>query len=99
MDGKTIVECKAAAADEATLFMQELLGSVETLSSIAEIHGARTLSDLMCLQSSIIGNAVFDYYPELSAVMDIASGLPSGEHWAKFINTKHLEHRETVGDV
>ena len=47
-------EQKAAAADDAVLFMRELLGSVDTLTGIAEEHGPRTLADLMYLHASIL---------------------------------------------
>ena len=40
-------ERKAQGHERARLFMQELLDSVETLSGIAEQHGARTLADLV----------------------------------------------------
>jgi hypothetical protein len=69
----------------ATLFMQELLDSVENLTSIAEVHGARTLADIVYLQAAILNNGFIDHYPNESAVMTIANSLPSGERWAKFI--------------
>lgn len=43
VDGNTTVEQKAKNADLAAKFMQELLGSVETLTGIADEHGSRTL--------------------------------------------------------
>lgn len=85
VDGTTLIERKAAGADEATRFMQELLDSVETLGGIAEVHGVRTLTDLMHLQSAILRGSFIDSYPDESAAMDIATSLPSGERWAKFV--------------
>lgn len=70
---------------EATLFMQELLWSVETLAGIADEHGARTLADLMYLQDAILNGGFIDHYPDESSVLEVASALPSGERWHKFI--------------
>ena len=76
--------------DWATLFMQELLDSVETLTGIAEQHGARTLADLMYLQNAILSGGFIDHYPGESKVLEIASGLPSGGQWSKFIAVEYL---------
>jgi hypothetical protein len=76
--------------DWATLFMQELLDSVETLSGIAEQHGARSLADLMYLQNAILSGGFIDHCPGESKVLEIASGLPSGEQWSKFIAVEYL---------
>jgi hypothetical protein len=81
-------EQKAAAADDASLFMQELLGSVETLTGIAEEHGPRTLADLMYLQAAILEGGLIENHPEDSAVMQIVSGLPSAARWTKFIGER-----------
>jgi hypothetical protein len=72
------------------LFIQELLDSVETLSGIAEQHGARTLADLMYLQNAILSGGVIDHCPGESKVLEIASGLPSGDQWSKFITVEYL---------
>lgn len=71
-------------------FMQELLDSVETLSGIADQHGARTLADLMFLQNAILSGGFIDCYPGESKVRDIACGLPSGEQWTKFIKVEYM---------
>ena len=76
--------------DWAMLFMQELLDSVETLSGIAEQHGARTLADLMYLQYAILSGGFIDHYPGESKVLEIASGLPSGGRWLEFIAVEFL---------
>lgn len=95
-DGKTLIERKAAAADEANLFMQELTGSVGELIDIANEHGTRTLVDLMDLQAAILSNGVVDHgWPESSA-MEIASSLPSGDRWLKFIQKECVAQRETI---
>jgi hypothetical protein len=70
--------------------MQELLDSVETLTGIAEQHGARTLADLMYLQNAILSGGFIDHYPGESKVLEIASGLPSGGQWSKFITVEYL---------
>lgn len=95
-DGKTTLERKAAAADDAALFMQELLDSVETLLGIANEYGTRTLVDLMYLQAAILDGGFIDQWQEESSAMEIASGLPSGERWAKFIKIEHMTQRETA---
>ena len=97
VDGKTTIERKAAAADDAILFMRELLDSVETLDGIAQSYGTRTLSDLVYLQSAILKGGFVDHYPEESAVMHIAGALPSGERWVGFIKTEHVAQRESSG--
>jgi len=83
-------EHQAQGHDRARLFMQELLDSVETLSGIAEQHGARTLADLMYLQNAILSGGFIDHYPGESKVLEIASGLPSGGQWSKFIAVEYL---------
>ncbi|WP_341744734.1 hypothetical protein [Azonexus hydrophilus] len=91
VDDLTTVEQKAKNADLADKFMQELLESVETLTSIAEEHGSRTLADLMYLQLAIMKGGFIDYYPDESNVLDIARSLTSGEKWASFIKVEYLE--------
>ncbi len=83
-------ERKAQGHDRGRLFMLELLDSVETLTGIAEQHGARTLADLMYLQNAILSGGFIDHYPEESKVLEIASGLPSGGQWSKFIAVEYL---------
>lgn len=83
-------EHQAKGHDRARLFMQELLDSVETLSGIAEQHGARTLADLMYLQNAILSGGFIDHYPGESKVLEIARDLPSGGQWLKFIAVEYL---------
>ena len=83
-------EHQAQGHDRASLFMQELLDSVETLSGIAEQHGARTLADLMYLQNAILSGGFIDHYPGESKVLEIARDLPSGGQWSKFIAVEYL---------
>jgi hypothetical protein len=90
VDGKTIAERRANACEDATLFMQELLDSVETLTGIADDYGARTLADLMYLQQAILSGGFIDHCTGESTVLGIASGLPSGEKWATFITVDYM---------
>lgn len=78
-------ENKPFGSAQARLFMRELLDSVETLTGIADEHGAQTLSDLMYLQNAILSGGFIDHYPGESSVLDIAAALPSGDLWTKFI--------------
>lgn len=96
IDGKTISERKGAAADDAVMFMDELLDSVETLSSIADAFGQRTLVDLMYLQNAILKGNYIDGYPQESAVLDIARKLPSGNRWSTFIKMEDVEKQEVI---
>lgn len=77
-------------APAAKLFFDELLDSVETLTGIADEHGARTLADLMYLQNAIMENGFVDHYPGESKVLEIASALPSGDRWAQFVKVEQL---------
>jgi hypothetical protein len=76
---------KASGKYAAVLYFQELLDSVESLTGIAEEHGARTLADLMYLHHAILTGGFIDQYPDESKVLEIASALPSGDRWSKFI--------------
>ena len=87
---QTSVEGKAKNADLAARFMQELLGSVETLVGIADEFGSRTLADLMYLQQAIIEDGYIDNYPNESNVFQIIHALPSGLQWEKYIKTEHM---------
>jgi len=83
-------EHQAQGHERAKLFMRELLNSVETLTGIAEQHGARTLADLMYLQNAILSGGFIDHYPGESKALEIARGLPSGGQWSKFIAVEYL---------
>lgn len=96
-DGLTVIEQKAQRADDATLFMSELLDSVETLGGIADEHGNRTLADLMHLQAAILDNGFIENFPMESNVAEIAAALPSGAKWVGFIsNDLELQRDVTV---
>jgi hypothetical protein len=78
-------------------FMRELLGSVDTLTGIAEEHGPRTLADLMYLHASILDGGFIENHPEHSAVIQVVRGFASGgERWMKYIKnatTRTPEHQ------
>ena len=44
----------------------------------------------MYLQNAILSGGFIDHYPDESKVMDIASALPSGEQWSRFIKVEYL---------
>ena len=58
IDSKPAAKEDAGQADTgieaATLFMQELLDSVESLTELGDIHGVRTLASLIYLQQAIL---------------------------------------------
>lgn len=81
---------KKFGSSAALRFMGELLDSVETLTGIADEHGARTLADLMYLQEAILEDGFIDYDPDDSKVLELVQGLPSGEQWIQFIRHEEV---------
>ena len=71
--------------EAATLFMEELLASVESLTELADMHGARTLADLVYLQQAILKGGFIDHYPGESKVLEVVKELPSHQRWVGFI--------------
>ena len=71
--------------EAATLFMEELLASVESLTELADMHGARTLADLVYLQQAILSGGFIDHYPGESKVLEVVKELPSHQRWVGFI--------------
>ena len=65
--------------------MTELLDSTETLTGIAEEHGARTLADLMYLHSAIVSGGFIDHWEGESQALKLVRALPSGERWASYV--------------
>ena len=80
----------ASASEKAKRFMQELQDSVESLTAIAEEHGARTLADLFYLHSAIHEGSFIDHYPDESQVKAIVEDLPSADEWSVYIKTEYL---------
>lgn len=75
--------------DAARLFVEELLGSVETLTGVADLYGARTLADLLYLHSAIASGSSIDHNPDESRVLEVVKSMPSGEQWAEYLNLAH----------
>ena len=71
--------------EAAKLFMEELLASVESLTELADMHGARTLADLVYLQQAILKGGFIDHYPGESKVLVVVKELPSHQRWVGFI--------------
>jgi hypothetical protein len=75
----------ATGPTAANQFMQELLDSVETLSGIGEVHGVRTLADLLYLHAAILNGTHIDHVEGESAVREVVSNLASEHKWQTFI--------------
>ena len=71
--------------EAATLFMEELLDSVESLTELGDLHGVRTLADLVYLQNAILKGSFIDHYPGESKVLEVVKALPSHARWIGFI--------------
>ncbi len=80
------IKNQLVSATRAIQFMQELLNAVECLSMVAQIHGTRTIVDLMYLQHAILTDGFGDILVESpsKAVMIIQS-LPSQSQWMKYV--------------
>lgn len=85
-----------AGAGPAMLFFKELMENVETLTGIADLHGARTLADVMYLQNAILDGTFIELYPDESAVLKIVDELPSSAIWRQFIQMTGLDGHTVV---
>ena len=85
-----------AGAGPAMLFFKELMENVETLTGIADLHGARTLADMMYLQNAILDGTFIELYPDESAVLKIVDELPSSAIWRRFIQMTVLERPSAI---
>lgn len=75
--------------DSARLFWQELLDSVESLTAIADRHGARTLADLFYLQNAILCGGCIDHDPDESSVLEVVRTLFSAAQWERHIKVDY----------
>ena len=75
-------------------FHSELTESVETLCAIADIYGARTLSDLLHLQAAVVSGGFIDAWSD-SSVLTVVGQLPSAELWKTYIT---VNDESTQGD-
>ncbi|WP_157131263.1 hypothetical protein [Burkholderia pseudomallei] len=71
-------------------FYAELMDSVDTLSSIADEHGSRTLADLMYLQNAIANGGFVDHFPSESSIGEVVKQLPSADRWMKYLSVREL---------
>ena len=82
-----------AGSAPAMLFFKELMENVETLTGIADQHGARTLADIMYLQNAVLDGSFIELYPDESVVLKIVDELPSAAIWRQFIQMTVSESR------
>jgi hypothetical protein len=68
-------------AADAKQFHAELLDAFETLTRIAEKHGASALANLVYLQSAILKDGVIELAREEADVFAFIRELPSGVRW------------------
>lgn len=80
-----------AGSGAAMLFFKELMENVETLTGIADLHGARTLADVMYLQNAILDGTFIELYPDESAVLKVVDDMPSAAIWRQFIQVPEVE--------
>lgn len=73
--------------DDAERFNRELLGSVDSIMAIGEIHGMQTLADLIYLQAAILDGTFIDHFSEASAIDQVVKALPSAEEWMSYIRS------------
>lgn len=82
------------AISRSTQFYTELCESVEIISDIATVHGARTLSDLYALSMAILQGGFIDAWPD-SAVLSVIKALPSGDAWCVYVRDMSQERDES----
>lgn len=72
-------------SEKAEQFFAELLENCETLTQIAELHGATALANLMYLQQAILKDTFIELTTSDMAVRDIVATLPSAACWLAHI--------------
>ncbi len=80
-----VVEAAGSQEIEARQFFNELLASVETLGSVADLYGTGALVHLMYLQGAILKGTYIDLDLKEVAALSFVRDLPSGERWWKFV--------------
>ena len=68
-------------AADAKQFHAELLDAVETLTAIAEQHGALALANVVYLQTAILKGGVIELTRDEAEAISFVRGLPSGGRW------------------
>jgi hypothetical protein len=77
--GEADVSLRLAA--DAKQFHAELLDAVETLTGIAEQHGALALADVVYLQAAILKGGVIELTRDEADDIAFIRDLPSGGRW------------------
>ncbi|VXC84222.1 conserved hypothetical protein [Burkholderia sp. 8Y] len=77
--GDADVSLRLAAG--AKQFHAELLDAVETLTGVAEQHGALALANVVYLQAAILKGGVIDLTPDEAENFAFVRDLPSGGRW------------------
>ncbi|MCG7400634.1 hypothetical protein [Caballeronia zhejiangensis] len=73
-------------AADAKQFHAELLDAVETLTAIAEQHGALALANVVYLQTAILKGGVIDLTRDEAESFAFVRALPSGGRWWRSVN-------------
>jgi hypothetical protein len=68
-------------AADAKQFHAELLDSVETLTAIAEQHGALALANVVYLQTAFLKGGVIELTRDEAEALSFVRELPSGGRW------------------
>ncbi|MFM0051476.1 hypothetical protein [Caballeronia grimmiae] len=68
-------------AADAKQFNAELLDAVETLTGIAEQHGALALANVVYLQAALLKGGVIELTRDKAEALSFVRGLPSGGRW------------------
>lgn len=76
-------------AADAKQFHAELLDSVESLTGVAEQHGALALANVVYLQTAILKGGVIELTRDEAENFAFVRDLPSGDRWWK--NVKLIE--------
>jgi hypothetical protein len=73
-------------AADAKLFHAEMLDAVETLTAIAEQHGALALASVVYLQTAILKGGVIELTRDDADNLAFVRDLPSGGSWWRSVN-------------
>lgn len=70
-------------AQLASRFHSEVMEQFETVASVGEQFGQRTVADLFYLQTAILRSGQMDAWPQ-SSIIDVVEKLPSAEKWLTY---------------
>jgi hypothetical protein len=94
---RQLANCELEAVQRLELarnFMAELLDSVETLTGIADVHGAGTLADVFYLHAAIIeGEGAFidvERSSDRSMILAVLDALPSRDTWKQYVKLDYM---------